>query len=207
MRLILLVAIVSFGGIVAAEWWLWRPESPEISVRQPSAAAVSESAAMEVKDYSLPPLDQYRQIEERPLFIEGRRELEEEAPQAPPPPPPAPPKPKTPAPAVDLRGIMIIGNERIALLGRAVEKDGPTRLRKGDQIRDWTVSEISDDKLLLSNGSEQSSVELRKFSSVPLPAIPTATKVPDKAPQAPQAPAKVPPRDARKLPANAPQRR
>ncbi len=187
MRAILFAVILLLGAIVAAEWQFWKPDSPVIEVRQPPPDPRGEAASFEARDYSLPPLDHYQKIEERPLFVEGRRPIEEEQQEAPPPPPPPPPKPKTPAPAIDLRGIMIIGNERIALLGRAVEKDGPTRLRKGDQIRDWTVSEITDEKIVLSNGAEHTSVELRKFSSVPLPAIPAAKQAPGKPPGAPGA--------------------
>ena len=129
MRLLLIAIILLLGLVVAAEWLYWRPAAPEISVRQPPTGNGSASSTVKAKDYSLPPADHYQQIEERPLFIEGRRPVEEEKEPEAPAPPPAPPKPKTPAPAIDLRGIMIIGDERIALLGRAVEKDGPTRLR------------------------------------------------------------------------------
>ena len=189
MRWILLALSLLFGAVLAIEWLVWSPAPPDIEVRQPpNGAAGDDGVATDEQDnMQLPPISDYQSIEERPLFVEGRRPIEEEQPEpeAPPPPPPAPPK--TPPPVLDLRGIMIVGNERIAFLGRPVEKDGESRLKAGSQIRDWTVTAIEADQVVLENGGERTTIPLRKFAEVPLPATPARN-----APNAPSAPGKAP---------------
>lgn len=190
MKWILLVLALLMGSLLAVEWLVWKPAAPKIEVRQPPAGQgdLGQPGSDPQDLLELPPISDYRSIEERPLFVEGRRPLAEEAPEPPPPPPPPPLVAKTPPPALDLRGIMIVGQERIAFLGRPAEKDGETRLRAGSRIRDWTVTAIEAEQVVLENGGERTSIPLRKFAAVPLPAVPVPA-----AAAAPGAGAKRPP--------------
>ncbi|MGP0094474.1 MAG: hypothetical protein ACLPKB_31695 [Xanthobacteraceae bacterium] len=115
---------------------------------EPSAGVANPAAAQS--------LDHLSATRERPLFSPSRR---------PPPPPPAPvaqraaPVLPPAAPSVDLFGI--VSDEEGA---RAVVRTGPgnkiLRVRVGDEIGGWKVSQIEGRKLVLSLGERSTTFTL-----------------------------------------------
>lgn len=195
MRLLLTFTSLVLGLILTLQWVVLKPQTPEIH-KPPNLGVADNASAIQLAEleFSLPPIDQLRDIEKRPLFIEGRRPLPD-APEAPPlPVAPPPPKIATPAPVLDLRGIILIGKERIAMLGRPVVKDGGNRLRTGQVINDWTVVAIEPDQVVLENGGERSVTSLRTFKAVPPPQqVPKPQAAPKPAGATPPKPGKRPP--------------
>ncbi len=115
----------------------------------------------------------------RPLFLSSRR------PFVPPPPPvspnnvteqvvaaPAPPEPP-PVPAVDpstilLKGIMVDGGYREALIVTAADPT-PKWHSTGSRIDGWEVAAINDNEIVLLNGSEE--VHLKQYVDKVSPAV------------------------------------
>jgi hypothetical protein len=126
------------------------------------------------------PLDRLSATRERPLFSPTRR------PPAPPPPPvvqrPAPVLPPA-APSVDLFGI--VRDEEGA---RAVVRVGPgnkiLRVRVGDDIGGWKVSQIEGRKLVLSLGERSTTFTLFSGQNAK-PNVGIVPRLPDKRPQNP----------------------
>lgn len=189
MRAVAILAALFFGLLIAGEIWLWAQQPPRIDPPpQANAAGAAQDGLLHDLEagIDLAPLETFDVVDERPLFIEGRRPPPDEPaqPQRAPPPPPPPP-PKRPPPRLSLSGIMIIENERLALL-RNPPKEGPSKLRKGDEFQGWVVDEIQADRLFLRQGGEREEVKLWAFKSVPLPAAPVQGKPPAQPRQAPQ---------------------
>jgi general secretion pathway protein N len=91
------------------------------------------------------PLDRLSATRERPLFSPGRR------PPAPPPAPivaASPPPPPPPPPKLVLFGIVMDADEARAVVGGMGGK--PRRVRIGDDIEGWKVTQIEERQLVLS---------------------------------------------------------
>jgi len=206
----LILLCLAAAALVGAEWWLWPQWRPPVSAGRiagpQEAAAPSGAADPAGADWRLPPFEHYEAIKARPIFIEGRRPLPDE-PEAPPPEaPPPPPPPKSPPPRIAISGILITPQDRYAML-RNPPKEGPSRLRKGDDFQGWRVEEITRDGLRLSQAGESHEISLWNYQQVPLPVLPPAgaTPPPDAPPQAPPNPQAMPqPVAAAPLPAMPP---
>jgi hypothetical protein len=184
-RLLILLCLLA-AGLVGAEWWLWPQQGPLPSLVETSgegAAADPEgSPTMAGDGLPMPPLEHYQVIRERPLFIEGRRPLPDEPQGAPEESPPPPPPNKTPPPRIAISGILITPQDRYVLL-RNPAKDGPSRLRKGDDFQGWVVESIQRDGFTLRQGGETHEVPLWDYQQVPLPVLPPAGAAPPPQPQ------------------------
>jgi len=108
--------------------------------------AQAEAPVAATNPLAMQTLDRLSATRERPLFSPTRR--------PPPPPPeivrgPEPPPPPAPPPNVTLSGIVMDGEE-----ARAVVRTGPAnqvvRVRIGDDVGGWKVSQIEGRKLVLS---------------------------------------------------------
>jgi general secretion pathway protein N len=97
-------------------------------------------AAAQATVPALPPLDQFRETAERPLFLPERR--------------PAAAAPKIVATfGMRLEGIVAIGAERRAIVKQS---DGRTaRVGPGDRIGEWTVQRIDADRVVLGAGDRR----------------------------------------------------
>jgi hypothetical protein len=104
-----------------------------------------ENSAAPASPLAAEPLDRLSATRERPLFSPTRR---------PPPPPPVvvhapePPPPPPPPPSVMLFGVVTDGDE-----ARAIVRTGPAtdvmRVRIGDDIAGWKVSQIDGQRIIL----------------------------------------------------------
>jgi general secretion pathway protein N len=118
--------------LLALTAWPWlRAPAPDRRT-QPGAA---RGAALPV----LPPLEQFRETTERPLFAPNRR----------------PTAAVRAAPPLGLRleGVMVIGSTKRAVIKQA---DGQTaRVGEGDRVGEWTVREITADRVMLGAGERR----------------------------------------------------
>jgi hypothetical protein len=121
------------------------PEAGEgVSIYPPRVAGESrEGGTAPPSPLAAQPLDRLSATRERPLFSPTRR------PPVPPPPVVNAPGPPPPPPDVALFGIVMDGDE-----ARAVVRTGPAekivRVRIGDDIGGWKVSQIEGRRLVLS---------------------------------------------------------
>jgi hypothetical protein len=125
------------------------------------------------------PLDHLSATRERPLFSPSRR---------PPAPPPAaiisPPPPPAPPPNVTLFGIVMDAEEARAIV-RAGPKNEMRRVRIGDDIGGWKVTQIEGRRLVLSLDSRMATFTMfsghgnpaGKVADKPLPPSPPGTPV------------------------------
>jgi hypothetical protein len=102
-----------------------------------------------LETYDIPPVNNFAQVDDRPLFSPLRKPIEV-APELPPPPPP---------PQVSLIGIIAQGQRRIALL-RDPKAPLALRVDVGSKIEGWEVVEIAEDRVVLSANAVKHEVSL-----------------------------------------------
>lgn len=162
-----LLLILILTALVVSEWQYWPARPPVYSSTGPDES--EESEAEEQSDatngFHLPPLEDFDEIGQRPLFFEGRRapEVASALPQE-----PGSKKDKKEAlkPPINLAAIIIIDSERYALVRDKSGKTGSRQLRAGDTYEDWVVNEIQPDRLILQQGKQNEQVLLREFQKV-----------------------------------------
>jgi hypothetical protein len=138
---------LGLGAIVAAE--LSAPAG--LAASPPAPLAATTSAALPSDDFSLPPLDAYKAVIERPLFARGRRPFQAQAVG----------EELGDVKSFVLAGVTISGAERIALVRHGTP---PTisHLAQGQEIDGWTVREIADDRVVLSTRATDYTIRLYK---------------------------------------------
>jgi hypothetical protein len=142
---LLIAANLLLGLVVAAELLL--PAQPGTAN---AATATDDSASLpEFGDTTVaaPPISQFVDMLERPLFYTDRRMPEPEVQEAPPPPP-------TPL-RLKLEGIAIAGGARVAVL-RNLSSNGLVQLAEGDSHEGWTLDALSSTKATFSRDGGQS---------------------------------------------------
>jgi hypothetical protein len=131
-------------------------EAPEI--RAPSIPKVRDPGALTV----------YASIAERPLFNADRKP----DPLPPPPPPPVPPKPQIvlgDLGQLKLVGVILSGDNKIALVRRA--SAGTLTLRVGDTLDGWKIEKIDVQGVGLSGGDRQDSLRIPKAENRAVPNV------------------------------------
>ena len=152
--------LVGFCGVLAlvniAEWAYleYGIEQSRKIVEQPVDSNVS-LGQIGAHEFVLPPKEAYSEIVERPVMIEGRHPVPEEAEQ-----------PILAAPVsrgdmkIKLMGIVKTPNGMIALLTDS--KGAYQRVQIDSAIDGWEVDEMHEDRIVLSQGAEREEVKLRK---------------------------------------------
>jgi hypothetical protein len=115
-------------------------------------AAVSNAGDTALPEFgnavnAAPPVSQFADMMERPLFFPDRRMPKPKVETAPPP-PPAPLRLK-------LEGVAIAGGSRIAVL-RNLNGNGLLQLAEGDSHDGWTLDELSSSSARFSRNGDQS---------------------------------------------------
>ncbi len=173
-RLLIVLCLIA-AGIAGGAWWAGPQQDYDALAPAAGAAAgaMAGAGAVDAADTGLhmPPAEHYDPIKQRPLFIEGRRPLPDDEGDSTPEAPPAPPPNKTPPPRIAISGILITPQDRYAML-RNPPKDGPSRLRTGDNFQGWVVEDIQRDSLTLRQGGETQEISLWEYQQVPLPVLP-----------------------------------
>lgn len=131
-------------------------------------AATEEASAQKpdsTDDNPVASLDDYAAIIERPLFSEDRRPYEPEVAEAAPDRPAGPVNtPVTKREEYSLSAVIISGDKRIALIetrnGKKIH-----RLREGEDLDGWTLTEVQPARVSLNKGGEVKDLELRVVPS------------------------------------------
>lgn len=129
---------LGLGAIVAVELTASTNFEPPAAGAASTPAPTASPGPRTVVEFAPPPLAQFAETVERPLFSESRRPPEQTADSS------GPPKPFEGT----LVGVLIGQTETVALLKIAGETD-VTRVTKGQTIRGWLVVEIHPDRVVL----------------------------------------------------------
>lgn len=170
--LIALNALLVF--VLTGEWFA---ESETVGTVQNTLKTI------DAQDEELPSLDleaksedEYSDLVERPLFIKGRKPVTEPIPES------------TPVAAVkkveafvwDLTGVFTTPKGVTAFFSRInakVEKDNYRKLKLGEDIDGWKLSEIQPDKVTLTQTGETKTLPLRKAkpkNALPVSRVPAS---------------------------------
>jgi hypothetical protein len=123
--------IVVLLALAMWPWARWALHEPD---RRPDIASSPSIVAP-----TLPPLDAFREIAERPLFSPSRR--------------PSASAPAATSQGMRLEGVLVVGAEKRAIIKQA---DGHTaRVAEGDMIGEWTVRQIERERVLLVAGDRR----------------------------------------------------
>jgi hypothetical protein len=184
------LAIVTIGAgyRVASSW-------PEIgsAIEFPSMTGSPEAGSVipaERVALSLPPIEEFRVIVERPLFSPSRR------PPLPAPPPepelvaveaavvepvaqPEPPPP--PAISFSLIGIVMFGDQRVALL-QPLDGARAVQLREGEEFGGWTAALIEKERAVFRSAYSEEELKLDFRSPTPPGFVPAQSELPPPAP-------------------------
>jgi len=171
--------VIGLGISVYAQWWLYPIPTPIVTTTNPIQTATDDANAAQLIPHikSLRSKRSYSRIAQRPLFSATRRpavvEEEEEVVTA----PVEEPKPPIEEQRLDglmLTAIIVRGEEHIALM-KDPQIDKTLRLKKGESIRGWNVTNVGADTIsLLSPNGTSSDLNLRIFR----PPIAAAAPVP-----------------------------
>ena len=165
------------GGVIYLEL-SFGPSHPAAS---PIAPGPPEPAVLLVADpgFTMKPLDDFSEIAQRPLFIPSRRPLPPDTE----PPPPGPRKAERHR--FTLKGVVIVGDERMAVLVNQRRRSRTVlRVVEGQQIDGWLVEAIMPDRVVLRQGETREEVALRDTLKAP-----SRSKVRTVEPGTPTAPA------------------
>ncbi len=171
--LIVLNALLVF--VLAGEWF---------AGNETTNAPQSEVKTVETQDEELPSLDleaksedEYSDLVERPLFIKGRKPVAEpEAENA-----PVAEVKRNEAFVWNLTGVFSTPKGVTAFFSRIngkVEKDNYRKLKLGDALDGWKLTEIYPDKVTFTQTGETKNLSLRKAKPKnlpPTPAVPVAS--------------------------------
>ena len=136
----------------------------------PISTPSDEPPPMPTGTFSLPPIDEYSEFIERPLFTASRRPRAETADAAPdtretgPAPASAPARKR----GFKLSAVIIAGQERAALLEHPDTRK-PTRVHLGETIAGWSLTQVEPDAVVLENGGQSTQITLREFPTPPPP--------------------------------------
>lgn len=154
-------AILSALAVFLALVVVWRSQLPP---RLPHIEAAMERDDVEVSGSrngagikAPPPLSQFSDAVNRPLFNPSRQKFNPLAAQSGPTQAAAQSRP---FPTFAVLGIAMSGSNRLALVKGPADKDG-RHLRVGDVYEGWAVVDIHIDAVVLSSGAERREVPLR----------------------------------------------
>ena len=140
--------------VILIEWFAFRHSLAQENKTSRGPNPQTLGAAVSLEGLALPPVHDFSETVERPLFMETRR-------PSPPPPPGPPPRSEPPAPvSFQLMGVIESPKGRLALIAEA--KGKYRRLRLKDAIDGWEVTEIRDDRLFLEQGGLKQDIGLTK---------------------------------------------
>lgn len=176
---LLVSACISLCLIIAAEWLYASYTQYRL------LTSISPENSQDYKADKLPEIELTKQAEDsyvdlvaRPLFIKGRRPVDEPRPEA-----EQAAAAKSESFDWQLIGVYGTKNTVSALFSRSkskVAKDNYRKITTGDEIDGWKLTEINKDRVMLKQGNNEKELLLRKPKAKVLPqgvsgAIPAAT--------------------------------
>lgn len=181
-----LIACGALSGILLVEWMVGDASSAELEAKlNQQIQAEYQAEPLPTLSLSRQTVDSYNVIEERPLFIEGRKPL---------PPVAAETSDKSDGQLDDwlLIGIYNKDHRMMALFRKQNEAKTFLKLNEKQTISGWQLMQIQSDRVILQQGGQEKSIMLRK----PRPQVPhprgAARRPPPPAPARPVEP-NVPP--------------
>ncbi len=172
MRGWLIFACLVLGAVAVAQWWVWpvQPPSTEVAPEPAESAADNAVARGFVPRFQLPPAEDFQEINQRPLFVDGRRLPQPEPEGTPKPAPESSPLPKH----LGLTAVLVTEDGASALIVDRNEKK-TLSLRQGDELAGWKIVGIQPDRVVLSQGGSSQEMLLRIFDPSPPPPPPLRT--------------------------------
>ena len=175
-----------FVGVLAIEVYLTTQpiDAAALTVQKKNVTALQEEATdLNLSD---PSEDSYSDLVERPMFIKGRKPVEEPIPEE----MALATAQKTENVNWELIGIYSTPKGTTAFFSRSngrLPKDNFRKCKLGDTLDGWQLSEINENGVSLTQGTETKKLPLRKMkpkNPIPTPVSPAnATPVPVTAPQ------------------------
>lgn len=177
---LLLIVCAVLVLIIVGEWLYAIKAQRDLLASTSASAKKAAPDAMPTLALTKQPEESYDQLVNRPLFIKGRKPVEE-------------PKPETaqvPVVAVvfdwDLNGVYTKDKGLTALFSRAktkVPKDNYRKIAVGADLDGWKLTEIKTDRAIFMQGTNKKEVLLRKAKpKSPLPPNRPAPPVPQPVP-------------------------
>jgi hypothetical protein len=173
IRILLAGLVMGLGGLLYWQWADWPPPPPLGG--EVARAQAADVPATQVSDpiADLKPLEdreEYAVVRDRPLFRPDRRPPKEEPTGA----VEAPPVEESDLGGFDLTGIIISPGVTTAWI-KDPQQQTPVRLRPGETLAGWTVTEILGDRLVVERQGKSDTLYLRDFKA---PAAPGAAAPP-----------------------------
>ena len=176
IRTLLAGLAIGLGGLLYWQWTGWPPPPPGRGVASPQAA---DAPATKVSDpmADLKPLEdreEYAAVKDRPLFRPDRRPPKDEPAEV----VEAPPVEESDLGGFDLTGIIISPGLTTAWV-KDPQQQTPVRLRPGESLAGWTVTDIRADSLVVERQGKSDTLYLRDSGAtaapgaVPPPAAPS----------------------------------
>ncbi|MGH6942672.1 MAG: type II secretion system protein N [Geminicoccaceae bacterium] len=138
------------GGVIGLEFSESLPLAPQVTAGPPGAPR--PQFAPDPLTFKPPPRSAFDEIAARPLFSESRRPFVSPKPEAAADPPATDQR-------IELVGTLLTGKTRAALL--QPEGQDARWLREGEQVAGWQVERIEADRIMLGDGKETKTLELR----------------------------------------------
>lgn len=159
-----------FVAILTTEWYLATDESLPVSQEQAKNDNAATENTLPNLDLTEPSEDSYSDLVERPLFIKGRRPVNEPLPES----APVAVVKKTEVFNWELTGIYATPKTVTVFFSRTnakVAKDNYRKCKLNDEVDGWKVSEIHPDNVVLTQAGENKILPLRKNKpKAPMPA-------------------------------------
>ena len=161
LTLLWAVLCIGAGGVVVFEWL--HPPRLKQPIAPPGQVASGIPEVTPSKGFAIPPVSQYSEIIERPLFLTDRRPVHEEAP------PPEAPLPEPPKDEkLTLLGVVLAPDITMALVQD--DKTGKVaRLRIGEQVNGWQLQSVQINRISLSSGGAVLELPLERNKRRPPP--------------------------------------
>lgn len=184
--LFVLIALNALFVAVLAMEWVESTKAPPAISQNKTNNAESESSIPEL-DLTATGEDSYSDLVERPMFIKGRKPVNEPVPET----VPVAAVKKVEAFVWELSGIFTTPKGVTAFFNRTnakVPKDNYRKYKVGQELDGWKVTEIHTDNVVLMQTNETKTLPLRKLKpKIPVP-IQMANRVPPQQSQPPISP-------------------
>ena len=163
---VLFALVVVFGALLV--WQLRGAPAGDTPIEAAAAQDPPMVRPSAIARRIVPPLDEFTQTLERPLFARTRRppplEQSVASPQ-----PLAPEMPKSTPFALELSAVVLQTDRQFALFRQAAQSS-LLKAEVGQSVDGWVVSEIRADGVRLERGAERQELVLRTFKAPALPA-------------------------------------
>lgn len=172
-----LIGCAALSVILLAEWAIGEASNRQLQATlDKKLQSDYQAEPLPVLDLTKQASESYNAIVEKPLFIEGRKPIVEQAADS-------------PASAENgqledwlLIGVFNKGERNLALFRRQNEAKSFLKIAEGQSISGWQLQQVQADRVLLQQGAQQKAIMLRKprpqgkspmpAKKPPLPAVP-----------------------------------